>query len=223
VAVLVWAIAVPLAASPLDPPEPQPKPTATAEPKPIATAEPQAKPPSPSPRRLRLDLDRLAEEALEGSTPQFEESVDVEGQSPEAMLERHYKGLHLECEPAGVAAAPTEAESRAVRPHPAPYIDFIPLVKALGKKLKKRQPDRYFLYRIRSPERTTLVVRPERVPDSILQATPGTSYELVRGFSDLEDATRALHRLERGFDTAVSRTPDLPPQPWTTAAPCRPE
>jgi hypothetical protein len=170
-------------------------------------------------------VDRLVDKALEDKPPppRFQDSVEVIGQSPDAMLERHFEGLQLECGPTGGGGgAPTETDMRAARPHPSPYADFLPLLKALRGKLKKNQPDRFFLYRVTTPDRTSLLVRAERIPEAMLYTVPGTKYELVRAFPDLDDAVRALRRLERGFDTPLPSGPDLPPQPWATAAPCRP-
>jgi hypothetical protein len=163
------------------------------------------------------------EEYLQKETaPRFQESVEVVGQTPQAMLERQLEGLHLECGPAGGGGAPTETDMRAARPHPSPYADFLPLLKAVKGALKKKQPDRYFLYRVTGPQGVRHVVRPERIADALLYAVPGTQFDLIDAFPDLDDAVRALRRLERGFDTAVSRLPTNPPQPWATETPCRP-
>jgi hypothetical protein len=112
---------------------------------------------------------------------------------------------------------------RAVRPHTSPYIDFLPLAKKLRDHLRKKQPDRYFVYRVRRPGGVTYDLRTERVPDAWLYNNPENTYELVLGFSDLGDATRALRRLEHGFDRAVSTFKESPPQPWATQQPCRPK
>jgi hypothetical protein len=109
------------------------------------------------------------------------------------------------------------------RPHSSPYIDFLPLARKLRDRLKKKQPDRYFVYRVRRPQGVKYELRPERVPEAWLHNSPENMYELVEGFPNLGDATRALRRLEAGFDRAVSPYKESPPQPWATQQPCRPK
>jgi hypothetical protein len=147
----------------------------------------------------------------------------VEGQTPQSVLERQLHGVPLDCGPAGGGGAPTETETRAVRPHSAPYIDFLPLAKKLRDHIRKQQPARYFLYRVRRPEGLRYDVRAERVPDAWLYGQAGTMFELVEAFADLGDATRALRRLEQGFDRPVSTLETSPLQPWATQQPCRPK
>lgn len=198
----------------------------------LAAAEPPTPAPSPSPSpsprpRLRLDLERhvghALEKEVESGPPRFQDSVEVDAQTPQAMLERHTAGLHLECGPTGGGGAPTEIETRAARPHPSPSIDFVPLLKALGGALgKKKQAERFFLYRVRSANRTTYLVRTERIPEAWHFATPGTTYEFVEAFADLDSAARGLRRLERGHARAEREDPGAPPPLWVTATPCRP-
>jgi hypothetical protein len=138
------------------------------------------------------------------------------------MLERHLRGVPLECGPTGGGGAPTEIETRAVRPHSSPSIDVLPLLNALRGALKKKEPERYFLYRVARPQGVTHVVRTERIPESWLYSTPGTTFELIETFADMKSATRALRRLERGFDAPVPKASASPPPPWVTAQPCPP-
>ncbi len=102
-------------------------------------------------------------------------------------------------------------------------MDLVNIAKKLRDRLKKKQPDRYFLYRVTRPEGVRYDLRGDRVPDSWRYTNPGTTLELLEGFSDLDDATRALRRVEQGFDGAVSRFKESPPQPWATQQPCRPK
>lgn len=215
-----------------DPPLPTPSPTPTPNPSPAPTPSAgPASPPSPlagPPRpRLRLDLERhvqkQVEEEARAAPPRFEESVEVEAETPQSILERHLRGVPLDCGPAaGGGGAPTETEMRAVRPHGGPSIDLLPLAKKLRDRMRKEQPDRYFLYRVTRPEGVRHDLRAERVPDSWRYTNPGTTFELLEGFPDLGDAARALRRLEQGFDRAVSTLKESPPQPWATQQPCRP-
>jgi len=169
---------------------------------------------------LQVDVAKQVDRVLEGSVPRFETSVEVEGKSPQDVLKGQFKGLDLECGPAG-GGAPTEVETRAFRPHSAPYLDFAALGRALVDKLKGKGPDRYFLYGIHRRDGVSYALRDAPMPASGLYAAPGASFELVAAFPDLETATRAWDRLERGFETAVRADPGLPPPAWATS-PCRP-
>lgn len=210
-----------------DPPVPAPSPSPTPPPAASAPSGREPSPPAGPPRpRLRLDLERHARKQVEEergtALPRFEESVEVEGQTPQSILERQLQGVPLDCGPAGGGDAPTETEMRAVRPHGAPYIDVLPLAKKLLDRRKKKQADRYFLYRVHRPEGVRYDLRAERVPESWSYTIPGTKFELLGGFADRDDAARALRRLEQGFDRAVSTLKVSPPQPWATQQPCRP-
>src|SRR5262245_51099190 len=210
-----------------EPPKPRPAPYPTPTPTPAASKRPSG-PPKPG---LRIEYEQKVKERLEeearAAPPRFEDSVDVEGQTPQSVIDRQLRGLPLECGPSGGGpggGAPTETESRAVRPHSSPYMDFLPFLKKLRNRSKNKQPDKFFLYRIKRPEGETHVVRTERVPDAWLVAAPGgLTFEYLEGFPDLGDATRALRRVERGFDRAVSNAKESPPQPWATQQPCRPK
>lgn len=190
-------------------------------------ASAQTASPTPAPRRLVLDVDRhvdqlLAEEARKG-TPRFETTIEVVGKSPQIMLERFFGGVDLECGPGGAppgGGAPSDIEMRAVRPHPSPYVDFAALGRAVAEKLKGKGPERYFLYRVHAQEQIHYLLREERVPPSWLQALPGTTYELVAAFPDLDTAVRGWKRMERGFSSPVAPSAP-PPPPWQTTT-CRP-
>ena len=202
---------------------PQPDPSANPSPSPSPIPSPK---PSPSPRpSLRLNLESHVEKHIEQQkrpgTPRFEESVEVEEKTPQTMLERHYEGLDLEC--GGLeGGAPTEVETRAVRPHLSPSADFLPLVGALRKALEKKKDPRFFLYRITRQGKVSYDVRSERVSDALL-GQPGVQFDLLETFSDMDDAKRALQRMEHGFDRPVPSSSAPPPPPWATAQPCRPK
>jgi hypothetical protein len=175
-------------------------------------------------RRLRIDVEKHVERVLEahGETPRFETTVEVEGKSPEAMFESHLRGFDLECGPTA-GGAPTEAETRAVRPHPSPYVDLAALAQVLMGKLKGKGKgaDRYYLYRVRRGGEVSYALREEKVPESSRQAIAGTTFELIETFDDLKTAAAAWRRLERGFEGPLPTTSASPTPPWVTAN-CRP-
>ncbi len=188
--------------------------------------------PSASPSPLTLDVEKhvdqvLAEEASKG-TPRFETTIEVIGKSPQIMLERFFGGVDLECGPVGSlppgGGAPTVAETREFRPHPPPSADFGALIAAVGqavaKKLKGKGPERFFLYRIRNKDGVRYLLREGRVSASWLDTLPGTTFDLVAAFPDLDSGVKGWKRMERGFPSAEgSNAP--PPQPWATTT-CRP-
>jgi hypothetical protein len=196
-------------------------------------ASAQSASPTPSPSPLTLDVEKhvdqvLAEEASKG-TPRFETTIEVVGKSPQIMLERFFGGVDLECGPVGAVApgggAPTVAESRAFRPHLPPSADFGALIAAVGqavaKKLKGKGPEKYFLYRLRSNNGEKYLLREGRVPASWLDSLPGTKFDLVAAFPDLDSGVKGWKRMERGMPSPVS--PDVPPpEPWATTT-CRPK
>jgi hypothetical protein len=166
-------------------------------------------------------VEKAIDEKERSGPLRFESSIEVVGQSPQAILERRLRGLDLECAPTE-GGPPTEAETRAVRPHPSPYADLLGLAKLLGKKAKGKAPDRFFLYVGRRADGVSYTVREGRMPDAEFYNTTGTSFELIEGFADLTEATAALHRLERGFDSATRADSASPVPPWVTAS-CRPK
>jgi len=189
----------------------------------------QSASPTPSPSPLTLDVEKhvdqvLAEEASKG-TPRFETTIEVVGKSPQIMLERFFGGVDLECGPVGSVppggGAPTVAETRAFRPHPSPSVDFAALGRAVAKKLKGKGPEKYFLYRLLSKGGEKYLLREGRLPASWLDSLPGTRFDLVAAFPDLDSGVKGWKRMERGFPSPVS--PDVPPpEPWATTT-CRPK
>jgi hypothetical protein len=190
---------------------------------PGSTEDPTARK-EPSPKPLRLDVDRHVErlfhERANRGPLRFEETIEVVGRSPQAMLERSFRGLDLECGPAGVGA-PTEAETRQFRPHPTPYLDFAALARLLKGRFEDGGAPRFFLYRVRNKEGVRYSLREDRVPDAWLYGLPGTSFELVETFTDADGAVRAVRRLERSLALRGPTVMAPPLPPWVTMN-CRP-
>jgi hypothetical protein len=166
-------------------------------------------------------IEKVLDEKQRTEIPRFESSIEVVGDSPQAILDRRLRGVELECGPAG-GGAPTEAETRAVRPHPSPSADFLALAKAIAAKLKGKGPPRYFLYLVRRPNDVTFIVREGRISDAEFYNTAGATFELIEGFPDAKGAATALRRMERGFDTPVSEISASAVPTWSTS-PCRPK
>jgi hypothetical protein len=174
------------------------------------------------PKRLRLDVDGQVQRMLEKREGllHFETAVEVVGTSPQAMLDRHLQGVDPECGPPA-GGAPTEAEMRQAQPHAAPYLDFLPLLRALRGKITKKGADHYFLYRVHQGDRVSYSLREERLPDALLYNPSGTTFELVEAFPDRDTATSAWWRLERGLQGPYPKASPLPVPPWATS-PCSP-
>jgi hypothetical protein len=155
----------------------------------------------------------------------------VVGKSPQVMLERFFGGIDLECAPGGApkgGGAPTEVEMREARARVTgipntPYLDFAAIANYLAQKLKSRgkEPEKYFIYRVTAKGRVSHVLRGERMPASLLFAVPGTVYELVETFPDIETAVRGWKRIEHGFATVIGPS-SSPPPPWAITT-CRPK
>jgi hypothetical protein len=190
----------------------------------VAAAEAPQPSPSPTPTpgpRVDQQVEKVLDEKQRTEIPRFEASIEVVGQSPQAILERRLRGVELECGPAG-GGPPTEAETRAVRPHLSPSADFLGLAKAIAAKLKGKGNPRYFLYLVRRTNDVTFIVREGRISDAEFYNTVGVTFELIEAFPDSKGASAALRRMERGFDTAVSEIAAAPVPPWSTS-PCRPK
>jgi len=174
--------------------------------------------PASEPKRLKLDLDRLARERLEqDARPRFEEHVEVTGATPEQLLGRFTAGADFDCEAAGVGA-PTEQETREVRPGPSPYVDFLALAGAALARLKKAGPPRYFVYRVTRAGKASYMVREGEAPRGWQLGAEGAVVELVEGYPDRKSALAAWQRLERGL--AGPPTAASPPAPFLPT--CRP-
>jgi hypothetical protein len=168
---------------------------------------------------VEQQVEKVLDEKERGELPRFESSIDVEGESPQTILDRRLRPLDLECGPAG--GPPTEAETRAVRPHQSPSADLLALGKLLAGMAKGKGQERFFLYRVRRNEAVTYLVREGRMPDAEFYNTVGATFELLAGFADAKRATDAITRLERGFEAPVGPELRGPVPPWVTS-PCRP-
>lgn len=197
--------------------------TAGTQSAPEPAASPQATPQEEKwPDRLRLNLDKHVERLLAGRSdlPRFNTSVEVQGKTPQVMLERFFADVDLECGPSE-GGAPGAAEMRAYRPHPAPSLDFAALSVALAKKLRAKGPPHYFLYRVRQPGGVSYSLREDPIPASWSFNVPGASFELVESFETRDEAVIAWRRLHRG-EKKLLYAGGEPLSPWTTAT-CRPK
>jgi hypothetical protein len=181
-----------------------------AAPRPTAT-------PAPAPR-LRLDIDAHAQRLADAhALPRFSTSIDVVGRAPQDLLEDHFRGFDVECGPA--SGAPTEVEMRELRHHAPPYLDWLAVARLVATALKKRGPDRFFLYRVRKADGDSYVLLETRLPADALYK-PGATFELLDAFDERKPAVRAWRARERG--EAVAPASDAtPPPPWVTTT-CRP-
>jgi hypothetical protein len=189
---------------------------AAPAPSPIPTA-------SPAPKHLLLDIDRhiddvLAREKTSG-LPRFEDRIEVTDRA-QAALESLLRGAELACSPSSTGPPPT-SELNAFKTVPIPpYADFIAGAKAILKSLKRMNPrkgtPRWVLYGVRRGDTMRLVLREGEIPVSVRLSVPGTTWEEFARFHDRSEATTALRRLERGFDTMARQTPGEPPHPYVS-------
>ena len=197
-----------------------------------AGTEAQVPTPEPTPttasKRLHLDIDghveRLEEERRK-DVPHFETRVEVTGKSPQVMLDRFLRGIELDCRPGGAppgGGAPTHIEMRQARGHASPSADFGALLMLIVDAVKagRRGPDRYFLYRVNAQGEVSYLLREGRVPDALLYARPGTTYELIKAYADTSSGAKGLRRMERGFASPEGSSAP-PPALWQTSN-CRP-
>jgi hypothetical protein len=140
----------------------------------------------------------------ERGLPRFETTVDVEARSPQSLLNRHFEGMPC----SAVGGVPTETP--AARPQTSPSVDLLSAARALGKALKSKGPDRFFVYRIREGERIRYSLREGPVTRDWLPGVGGRLYELVDVFPDRDEAVRALHRLERDGDAKEPKASPCP-------------
>lgn len=176
--------------------------------------------PSPAPTRLRLDVDRHVDDVLrrnqESGLPRFEDRIEVTDRA-QAALQAVLRGAELTCSPSSTGPPPTSELNRFRAASIPPSIDFIAAAKALVKALKRanpwKGPPRWILYGVRQGETVRLLLREGEIPLSIRMSVPGTTWEEIARFHDRGEATTALRRLERGFDTLARQTPGEPPHP----------
>ncbi len=194
---------------------------AAGSPTTAAVPPPPAPAPTPTPRppRLRLDLDRHLDAIVkrhDDGRPRFEDRIEVTDRAQDA-LEALVRGAELACS-ASAGGPPTTSEMNAYKTVPIPpYADFIAAAKALVKALRRINPwkgePRFVLYALRRGDDLRFVLREGELPLSLRLATPGTSWDELARFHDRGEATTALRRLERGFETLARRTPGEPPHP----------
>lgn len=176
--------------------------------------------PSPTPGRLRLDVERHIDAVFErnqaSGLPRFEDRIEVTARAQEA-LEALLRGTELACSPSSDGPPPT-SELNAYKTVPIPpYVDFIAAAKALFRTLKRINPwkgaPRFVLYGVHRGDELRFVLREGELPLALRLAVPGTTWEEIARFHDRGEATTAVRRLERGFETIARQTPGEPPHP----------
>ena len=199
-------------------------PAQEASPKADATPAPSPAPtPKPAPTRLRLDVDRHVDDVLrrkqESGLPRFEDRIEVTDRA-QAALEALLRGAELACSPSSSGPPPTSELNRYKTVPVPPYADFIAGAKAILKSLKRVNPwkgePRFVLYGVRQGDSVRLVLREGELPISVRLSVPGATWEELARFHDRGEATTALRRLERGFETMARQTPGEPPHPYVS-------
>ncbi len=181
----------------------------------------QSPPPSPAPtpaspqNGLQIDIEKHVDRAIEKGMLRFETRVDVEAKTPQELLQELLRGFDLECG-APQRGAPTDAETRAhmqsQRPTTPYQVDFVPLLAALNRKLAGKKPTRYYIYRVARAGGQSFSIRDRTISMERIYNTPGVSYELVAEAPDLQSATDAFWRLERGLSAKAADSSQ--PAPW---------
>lgn len=202
--------------SPASAQEAPPTADATPAPSPSPTA-------SPAPKRLRLDVDRHVEQVMSRQAatglPRFEDRIEVTDQA-QAALEALLRGAELACSPSSTGPPPTSELNRYKTVPVPPYADFIAAAKAILKGLKRASPwkgaPRWILYGVRQADAVRLILREGEIPISVRLSVPGATWEEIARFHDRGEATTALRRLERGFETMARQTPGEPPHPYVS-------
>ena len=200
----------PTAAAPAPTPASTPTPTATPTPAPT---------PRPS-RRLKLDLERHLDEIVRrrdrSDVPRFEDRIEVEDRTQEA-LDEMLRGLDLACAPSEGGPPPT-SELNDFRGATIPvYWDYLAAAKAIFKALRKvnpwKGPADWYLYGVSQSDSLRFLVRKGELPVQLRLAQPGIAWEEIARFDKSGEATAAMRRLERGFDTVRRTKPGDPPHP----------
>jgi hypothetical protein len=194
----------------------QEPPARAADPPPTPTPTPT---PSPTPRpsrRLKLDLDRRIDDIVKrrdrSDLPRFEDRIDVEDRTQEA-LDEMLRGLDLACAPSDGGPPPTSELNDFREAKIPPYADFFAAAKAIFKGLRKKGPADWYLYGVTQGDSLRFVVRKGELPVQMRLAQPGTVWEEISRFDSAGEATAAMRRLERGFETLKRRTPGDPAHP----------
>lgn len=179
--------------------------------------------PGPKPRRLQLYIDRHIDDVLrrnqESGLPRFEDRIEVTDRA-QAALETLLRGAELTCSPSSTGPPPVSELNRYKTVPVPPYADFIAVAKAILKGLKRANPwkgePRWLLYGVRQGDSLRLVLREGEIPISVRLSVPGATWDEISRFRDRGEATTALRRLERGFETMARQTPGEPPHPYVS-------
>ncbi len=199
---------------------PSASPSASPMPSPSTPSSPAS--PKP-PGTLQADIDKAVDDAIDKGLLRFETNVEVEGTTPQQAFENLLKGFDLECG-APDRGAPTDAETRqqmrSVRPTTPYVVDFVPLLGALQKKMAARGPGRYYIYEVKKQDGTVYRLRDTPMPMQQAYNTPGAEFRLMAEAKDLQTASEAIWRLERGL-AAQGKGDQSAPAPWLNWN-CRP-
>jgi hypothetical protein len=148
--------------------------------------------------------------------PHFEDRIEVEDRTQEA-LDEMLRGLDLACAPTEGGPPPTSELNDFREAKIPPYADLLAAAKAIFKGLRKVNPWKgaadWYLYGVRQGDSLRFLVRKGELPVQLRLAQPGTVWEEIARFETSGDATGAMRRLERGFDTVTRRKPGDPPHP----------
>jgi hypothetical protein len=192
--------------------DPSPAPSPTPTPAPLPTPRPS--------RRLRLDLDRHIDDIVKqrdrSDMPRFEDRIEVEDRTQDA-LDDMLRGLDLACAPSDGGPPPT-SELNDFRGAKIPvYWDYLAVAKAIFKRLRKinpwKGPADWYLYGVTQGDSLRFLVRKGELPVQMRLAQPGTVWEEISRFDSAGEATAAMRRLERGFETLKRKTPGDPAHP----------
>jgi hypothetical protein len=174
-------------------------------------------------RRLRLEIERHVSCLDLGPPPElprFEERVDVEGRTPEALLARFLEPQEL-LRGATPGGAPSVAETQEYRPGATPGLNLLPVLKQLGQAVglvksagSEAVTGSFFLYRVRAATGDWPLVRDGRLPPGSLGAVPGVRFELLGEYPDWGAALSAYRRFDTQPRTAAARVE--PPRPAPT-------
>jgi len=171
---------------------------------------------------LATSAERQMAEALtrlrQADVPLF--SVEVVEHWPQALLERHFRGIDLECRPAA-GGPPTPMEMRAYSGSSIPvHADFLGPLKVVARLFRSKKA-RYFLYRIQQEDRVVFALNEGSVSEAARLGTRGVRWELIATYADQGGGLQALRRMESGFKTPERDREDERLPPWVETT-CRP-
>jgi hypothetical protein len=174
-----------------------------------AAAEEPRSPDERPAEAVAIDADTAISKVLERmlAVPRFEEEVEVRDRYQEA-LDAYLTAAALECEAQTSEGPPSPAEldRHGANPKP-PSVDLVAAGKLLWEKGKEEGKPRFYLYAVRredAAERVVYVVRDGEITEDARSSIPGTRWELVKRYSNRDEAAEALKRRERGFDPTES-------------------